>query len=131
MKQADPEVKIVEVFTDCIGYPVRLVCFLGGPFADTVDVMVCDDDTPLDDARYLLHVSCREAHMDGIANLHGFHCRTDAKGRRIPFAKEGDTLCIQNERCPLRLLTGEELLFPFLVDELTTDQTTVPAHWHN
>ena len=120
--------KVVEIFTGCFTQPIRLLCVASSLFPDTIRIVVSDDDAPRDTPRYVLQIPCREAHMKGIAHLHSLHDGPDAEGGGIPLAEDGESLCIHHERCPLRLLTVEELLVPFAIDELTADQPATDTH---
>ena len=122
---------IIEIFPDCAGNPIRLLCAGGSLLADCTFIAVGNDYASLDVPRYFLHIRCRETHVDGVLHLHGLHNGTDTEGGGISLAENRDAFCINHERCPLRLLTVEELLFPLFSNQLTPNQTPVQSHRYN
>lgn len=124
-------VKIVEITTDCGWQKVRLAYLPSGLLPYAGRVVVCDDDAPIEGPTYFLHVSCRESHMDSVAHLYGLHNGTDRQGRGETLAEDINPLCVDCEKCALRDLTIQELLFPLAAYELATDQPARPSHRYN
>lgn len=121
-------VKVVEVFPDCGGDPVRFGYLTSRFLPGGVVVVIGDDDAPDDVPRYFLHVSCRKAYMDTVAHIYRLHNGSDGQSSRVTLAEDGNTFCVHGERCPLRDLTIQELLFPLAAYELATDKPARLTH---
>jgi hypothetical protein len=131
MKNTHGQVQIVEIVPDCGWQKVRLAYFPSGSLAYAGRVIVCDDDSTIEGPTYLLHVSCRESHMDSVSNLYSLHNGPHGKSSSETLAEYVDPFCVDCERCALRNLTVQELLFPITAYELATDQSARPSHRYN
>ena len=119
---------IIEILPDCLGDPIRLACFFGSSFSDTVGIIVSNDDPLPDVPRYELHVACGEANINTIRNIHLFHNVSDGDPCGIPLAKYRSPLCINRESCSFACLSMQELLVPLVINELATYQGFATSH---
>ena len=121
--------KIVEVLPGCGGKPIWVFCFSGSSLPGAVRVVVSHDKPTGVEASYILQVPCREADMERVSELCGFHGRSDRQARGETLDENRDAFCINGERCPFGDLTVQEFLFPLLIDELNTDKPAGNSHW--
>lgn len=123
--------KIIKIFGDCGGEPIRLACFPSGNLANMGVIVVGNDESIGELPCYELHIGCAETDVDRILDIVGDHSLPDAKGGSIPFAKDGESLCVHGKSCPFSRLTIQELLDPLVIDELTPNQSFVDPHGYN
>ena len=123
--------KIIKIFGDCGREPIRLACFPSGNLTNMGVIVVGNDESIGELPSYELHIRCAEADVDRILDVIGDHGFSDTKGGSIPFAKDGESLCVHGKSCPFSRLTIQELLNPLVIDELTTRQSFVDPHGYN
>jgi hypothetical protein len=122
---------IIEIIPDCLGDPIRFACRFGNTFANTTGVIVSHDDPIGDATRYLLHISCTEAHINRVSDFVCSHDSLNRKPSSQTLAENRSAFCINAERCPLSGLSVEELLFPLAIDQLAADYFSIPPHWND
>jgi hypothetical protein len=122
---------VIEIVPDCFGDPIRLACFFGRRFSDTVGIVIGNNEPLPNCPRYVLHVACTKAHIDSVLDIACLHALPDRQGGRVTLAKHRDSFCVDAEGCTFGRLTMQELLIPLVVDELDTHQPVVHPHGYN
>ena len=121
--------KIIEIFSDCLGDPIRLGYVDSGLFANSVGIVVSDNETTRNAPRYELHISCTEADINTILDIAKLQNLPQGEGGRITLAEKGHAFCVKGKDCVLCRLSVEELLIPIAIDELTTNKFLSHEHW--
>ena len=126
---ADSQMKVIEIFTDCITEPIRLACFPSHNLTRLSGVIVSDNQPIPECPTYELHVSCTKANVDTILDIASFQDLPHGKGGRITLAEYRKPFCVKGEDCPLSNLPIQELFIPIVIDELATNEPLVDTHW--
>ncbi len=120
---------VIEVVAECVRKPIKLLGLFGDDFPGMVRIVVCNDDPPVDTRRYVLQVACRKAHINCVADSHGLQSCTDAESGGETFTEHWQPPCAKSKDCSFGRLTLQELLLPFVTDELSTSESRPQSHW--
>ena len=122
---------VIKIEAGRIADPIWLACGPSSIYPNRIKIIVADADPAPDLPCYVLHIAGGKAAIDRVADLYELHSGFDRDGGGVTLAEYWNSLGVNYKRSPLGRLTLEELLFPLIIDELTSYDLPIGPHGYH